>query len=130
MYFGQLETQSNRADWEEVFTLVDEETGDLIDITGCRITMTVRKLNRNPNAALHQGYYGHIDPGMIIMQGSTDTGEITILELGTFQWLFTQERMNQFGQGEYDIGVRIMQNGTTVQLIICTVNIVEGIDDQ
>ncbi|MBO0718176.1 MAG: hypothetical protein J2P55_12670 [Rhizobiales bacterium] len=131
MYLGQLETQSNRADWEEVFTLVDEASGDPIDISLCRITMTVKKFDRNPNYRGDQygyGYGNYAEAAALI--GSTDTGEITIIDVGTFQWSFPADRMPALHQGEYQIGVRIMQDTRTVQLIVCSVNIIEGIDTQ
>jgi hypothetical protein len=133
MYLGQLETQSNRADWDEVFVLTDEETGDAVDISLCRITMTVRKMERNPNYHGDQygyGYGGSISPQGGALTGSTDTGEITIIDVGTFQWLFPADRMGVLHQGDYQIGVRIMQDTRTVQLIVCSVNIIEGIDMQ
>jgi hypothetical protein len=135
MYFGALETQSNKADWEEAFVLTDSDTGDTIDISLCRITMTVRKLTRNPGVNRNSsGYgasgYGAVDPGCIALTGSTDTGEITLPDVGTFQWLFPATTMFGLIEGEYEIGVRISQDTRIVQLIVCTVNIVEGIDMQ
>jgi hypothetical protein len=131
MYLGQLETQSNRADWDEVFVLTDEATGDVVDISLCRITMTVRKMDRNPN--YHGDPYGYgaaTYANTAALTGSTDTGEITIIDVGTFQWLFPADRMNVLHQGDYQIGVRIMQDTRTAQLIVCSVNIIEGIDMQ
>lgn len=130
MYLGQLETQSNRGDWEEVFVLTDEASGDAVDISLCRITMTVKKMERNPNYTGDQYGYGVAFTPGATLTGSTDTGEITIIDVGTFQWSFPADRMNCLHQGEYQIGVRIMQDTRTAQLIVCSVNIIEGIDTQ
>jgi len=130
MYYGHVSTASNRADWLEACVLTDDDTGELIDISQCRITMTVRHFERNPNQYRNDGYaYGPVAVGAVLT-GSTDTGEITLPDVGTFQWLFPETRMAGLRQGEYEIGVRISQDGRTVQLIVGTVNVVEGIDNQ
>jgi hypothetical protein len=133
MYTGNVSTTSNRADWQEAVALTDMDTGDLIDISLCRITMTVRRLSRNPNYS-GDGFYGYYDqnsPGVgAALTGSTDTGEITLVDVGTFQWLFPDSRMACLRQGEYEIGIRISQDTRTMQLIVGTVNVVEGIDTQ
>ena len=127
MYFGALDPQSNKADWEEAFVLIDSDTGDTIDISLCRITLTMRKLLRNPGLS---GRGGFSYEGGAVLTGSTDTGEITLPDVGTFQWSFPWQTMMGLNEGEYQIGVRISQDTRTVQLIVCTVNIVEGIDQQ
>ena len=127
MYFGALDPQSNKADWEEAFVLTDSDTGDTIDISLCRVTMTVKKLTRNPGVGGREGFSFE---GGAVLTGSTDTGEITLPDVGTFQWLFPWQTMNGLVEGEYQIGVRISQDTRTVQLIVCTVKIVEGIDQQ
>jgi hypothetical protein len=135
MYYGHVSTASNRADWQEAVVLTDQDTGDLIDISLCRITMTVVRMSRNPNA--YGGGYGASGYGGssygydgVALTGSTDTGEITLPDVGTFQWLFAASRMSCLHQGEYQIGVRISQDSRTMQLIVGTVNVFEGIDMQ
>jgi hypothetical protein len=129
MYFGHVSTASNRADWQEAVVLSDQDTGDLIDISLCRITLTVVKMPRNPNVYNRDGYYGYDHDG-VALTGSTDTGEITLPDVGTFQWLFPADRMTCLRQGEYQIGVRISQDDRTMQLIVGTVNVIEGFDTQ
>jgi hypothetical protein len=128
MYYGHVSTASNRADWQEAVVLTDQDTGDLIDISLCRVTMTVVKMQRNPNA-YRDGYYGYDCDG-VALTGSTDTGEITLPDVGTFEWLFDADRMSGLRGGEYQIGVRISQDDRTMQLIVGTVNVIEGIDQQ
>ena len=131
MYFGHVSTVSNREDWQEACVLTDEDTGDLIDISLCRVTMTIKKLSRNPNVSGDQYGYGvYYTDNAPLLTGSTDTGEITLVDVGTFQWLFPASRMSALLQGEYQVGVRISQDDRTVQLIIGTVNVDEGIDTQ
>ena len=136
MYYGQLDTASNRADWQEAVVLVDEDTGDLIDISLCRITLTVRTLRARPNPTIGNniaggyGGYGYEPWGAIALTGSTDTGEITLVDVGTFMWTFTADQMATLPAGAYEIGVRISQDSRTVQLIVGQVNVIEGIDMQ
>src|SRR5262245_29567030 len=101
MYSGSLAPTSNREDWQEAITLTDEDSGDLIDISGCTITMTVRDLKNK----------------CVVLTGSTTNGEITLPEDGTFLWDFPAEAMGALCQAEYEVGVRITQDDRTAQLI-------------
>ena len=136
MYFGNLDTVSNRADWQEAVVLTDEETGDLIDISLCRVTLTLRTLRARPNAnasipsSYGYGYGGGTDAGIVMLTGSTDTGEVTLPDVGTFMWTFPADRMWCLPAGPYELGVRIAQDDRTAQLIVGQINVVEGIDTQ
>jgi hypothetical protein len=134
MYNGQLPATSNRADWEQSFTLVDEVSGEPIDISGCRITISVIYRPRNPNySSVSSYYYDAVSQqvGGIVLTGSTDTGEITLPgDIGTFTWLFPVSRMMGLPNGEYQIGLRLGQNGSTTQLMIGTIPVYEGFDMQ
>ena len=126
-YYGNVSTPSNRADWIETCKVIDTDTGDPIDLSTCIISMTVLKKVRNPNFYA-DGFYGRVYPNSIILTGSTVTGEITVVDLGTFQWNFPAGRMSGLPQGEYEVGVRFSQGGQIMQLIIGTINVREGID--
>lgn len=134
-YTGHVSSTSNREDWQEVIVLTDEETGDLIDISLCRVTLTLVRWKRNPNNML-DGYYGlpmvgyGYDSTGVMLTGSTDTGEITLPDVGTFMWMFPASRMSGLPGGEYQIGIRISQDSRTMQLIVGTVIVDEGIDQQ
>jgi len=130
MYNGNISTVSNRADWQEAVVLTDEDSGDLIDISLCRITMTLTTGRRNPNLYPQSAFYDYPINEPAVLTGSTDTGEITKPDVGTFQWLFPFSRMSTLRQGEYIVGVRISQDTRTVQLIVGTVTVIEGIDTQ
>ena len=136
MYFGNLDTVSNRADWQEAVVLTDEETGDLIDISLCRVTLTLRTLRARPNASatVPMGTYGYGfgmgEAGVVMLTGSTDTGEITLPDVGTFMWTFPAASMSNLPAGAYELGVRISQDTRTAQLIVGQINVVEGIDTQ
>jgi hypothetical protein len=131
-YYGNISTPSNRADWIDTVQVLDDDTGEPIDLSTCSITMTVTNRRRNPNAYRYGmgGYYGPLYLDLIILTGSTASGEITVVDLGTFQWHFTAGQMNNMPQGEYIIGVRITQDDQSIQVMIGTVIVMEGIDMQ
>jgi len=127
MYVGSLPAVSNREDWQQAITLVDGDTGELIDISLCSVTMTVRPFQKAAN--IRSDGYGSptVAP---VLTGSTASGEITLPETGTFLWNFDDTRMAGLCQGQYEIGGRIKQDDRTAQLIIATVDVFEGIDQQ
>ena len=131
-YYGYLSTPSNRADWIDVCLVTDEDTGDPIDLSTTIITMTVTNRRRNPNSDYGPGYF--YDPPVyldaISLKGSTETGEIVVVDLGTFQWTFPAMRMNGLPQGEYVIGIRLNQGGQIAQAAIGVITVMEGIDMQ
>jgi hypothetical protein len=131
-YYGYLSTPSNRADWIDTCLVIDDDTGDPIDLSTTTITMTVTNRRRNPNAYYGQGYF--YDPPVyldaISLKGSTETGEIIVVDLGTFQWTFPAMRMNGLPQGEYVIGIRLNQGGQIAQAAIGVITVMEGIDMQ
>ena len=129
MYYGHVSTASNRADWQEACVLTDQDTGELIDISGCRVMLTLAVPNRNMSSGYYTNYSDYPNASAVL-KGSTDSGEITLPDMGTFEWTFTAVQMAGLVQGEYVIGVRISQDDRTVQLIVGTVNVVEGIDNQ
>jgi hypothetical protein len=114
MYLGSLPSVSNRETWQQAITLVDADTGELIDISLCSVTMTVRDFKNKQT----------------VLTGSTDSGEITLPEDGTFAWSFTPTQMGALCQAQYEVGVRIAQDDRVAQLIIGTVEVLEGIDRQ
>lgn len=113
MYTGYFATASNRADWMEAVLLVDSDSGDVIDISGCRVTMTVRD-----------------ERGCARLTASTDDGSIILPDTGTFQWDFDATAMSGLWAGAYQVGVRLSQDDRTVQLIIGNINVMEGLDTQ
>ncbi|MBR0741155.1 hypothetical protein JQ581_29910 [Bradyrhizobium liaoningense] len=113
MYTGYFATASNRADWTEAVVLTDAESGEVIDIADCRVTLTVAD-----------------DGGCVRLRASTDDGSITLPDVGTFQWDFDATQMSGLCPGAYRVGVRISRDDRTVQLVIGNINVMEGIDQQ
>jgi hypothetical protein len=114
MYTGALPATSNREDWRAAYELIDPATGATVDIQLCAITMTVRDFkSKCPK-----------------FNASTDGGEITIAVDNTFQWLIPADTMAGLCQGQYEVGLRISQSGRVAQIMISTLQVLEGIDQQ
>lgn len=114
MYTGALPTTSNREDWRAAYELIDPATGATVDIQPCTITMTVRDFKTKGTK----------------FTASTDSGEISIATDNTFQWLIPAETMGGLCQGQYEVGLRISQSGRVAQIMISTIQVLEGIDQQ
>lgn len=114
MYTGALPTTSNREDWRAAFKLVDPATRQTVDIQPCTITMTVREFKSKVQK----------------FRASTDSGEITIGTDNVFQWLIPAQTMGGLCQGQYEVGLRISQDDRVAQIMISTINVLEGIDQQ
>lgn len=113
MYTGYFAETSNRGDWSEAIQLIDVNSGDVIDITGCTVQLAVR----------------HLQTKQQVLWGSTDDGIITLPEMGVFLWTFPEKTMNALCPAAYEVGVRISRDDRTVQLVIGNVNVSEGIVD-
>lgn len=109
MYTGSLPTISNRADWKFELELTDNDTGEVIDTTGCTMNIVVRD-----------------GKGAIKLQGDT-TDKINTLATGVIQIWFTEDDVDGICAGQYDAGLTITGNGETVQLFIGTVPVVDGV---
>lgn len=114
MYIGSFKPTSNRETWSEVITLTDSVTGELIDISGCVITMAVRDGDCNAerlSAVLGNG-----------IEFVSDTA---------FQFKFPVSQMTGLAPKTYDVGITIATAGdeedTTSQLFAGSVPVYDGI---
>src|SRR5262245_53123999 len=113
MFLGTLSPVSNRADWIDCVQLLDEEDpSEPIDISDASaITLEVRA------------------PGTrsIVLTASLGSG-ITHIETGVFEIAFTVDQMKTLPAGDYEIGATIVKDGVTVQLIIGTLPVMDGVN--
>ena len=109
MYRGQVTEASNREDVELFYQLVDEDTGDVIDLTTstieCRVT--------------DQG-------GCQRLSASLNNG-ITLVEDMTMRIFIPRSDMTSLCAGTYPIGVTIKNDDVTKSLIAGTLAVVDGI---
>ena len=117
MYTGALPAVSNRETWTFTVYLTDFDTDAAIDLTGAAIDIAMReKESKSP-----------------ILTGSTSDGRVTIAAPetgGSFVVAVAAADMAAIGAGMYDVGARVtIASGTTFQLLVCTLPVVDGIVD-
>lgn len=111
MYQGNLGTVSNRADWADDAVLVDDATGDPIDLTGASIALYVTAQN-TPDAA--------------IITASTANGMITITGAGAFGWTVPDEMMAPLCAGTYSVFIRVTRGDAVDQLAAGDLSVIHG----
>lgn len=121
MFAGSLGTISTAADWRDAISLADQETGDPLDLTGCSITFNVRESETYPD---DYGWRGPPNSTNAVLSGSTSGGQITITDLGVFQWAFPAPL--NLCPGEHDVGIVISRSGETIQLFLGTIIVERG----
>lgn len=109
--FGQA---SNRADWApEAVQLIDDETGEPIDLAGAAITIMVRDENGS------QRLRGTLDDYVDLIE---QDGASTIV-----QWTFPASAMHGLCTGTYRVGMIAERDGETEQVILGSLPVVEGV---
>ncbi|HEX2653568.1 MAG TPA: hypothetical protein VHN11_07955 [Xanthobacteraceae bacterium] len=115
MHFsGILDPVSNREDWVQLIEVMDEDTGESIDISGASIVVEVR------------------DPisDRIVISATTANGAIGIIDTGAFQISIGKSLLRCLPAKNYEIGATITINDETRQLILGTLPIADGIVTQ
>lgn len=113
MYVGTLPAVSNRADWIDCVELRDTEEAspdDLIDLTGCTIILAL------------------LDEDMVQRgTASTDDGNVNIVDTGVFEFTFPRSTMTTLVAGIHQLGCTIERDDETVQILIGSYNVVNGL---
>lgn len=112
MFIGALNPASNKATWSVLYQLVDAETDEPIDLSGVsEITIQVRdQRSCSP-----------------LLTGKLSSGEVVLVDTGVFRWTFSASQMSTLCANTYDVGCTIEQDGETVQILIGTLPIIDGI---
>lgn len=112
MFTGALNPASNKATWSVLYQFVDSETDEAIDLSNAdEITVQVRdQKSCSP-----------------VLSGSLSGGQVALVETGVFQWTFSASQMNALCAKTYDVGCTIEQDGQTVQILIGTLPVLDGI---
>lgn len=112
MFLGTLSPISNRTMWSENYELTDADDGDLIDLSAVdEITLHVR----DPQTQAK------------VLSGTLTGGEVIIVDTGVFQWSFTADQVRGLCPKTYEVGCIIEQDGQSVQLLIGTLAVLDGI---
>ena len=110
MYVGQLGAFTNREDWQfPVMDLVDDDTGDAIDLTAATISF---------------GIYD--SDGCLITSGETGDTTISLTSDTTFQILIPRTSVTNLCAGTYRMGITVENASQTTSLFTGTVSVTEG----
>lgn len=117
MFTGRLAPVSNRQTWIEQISIVDDDTGEGIDLTGHTLTVQVRQ------------------PGTstVLLTATIANGAIALIEdeseiNSVFQFTFTESQMDDLCAGIYEVGITdLADTGETTQLMIATVQVLDGV---
>jgi hypothetical protein len=113
MLTGSLPAVSNREDWSLGITVRDD-TGALLDITGCVLSFAFEGLQSN----------------VPILEGTSANGHIAIVNGPGGQALvnFSAEELSQLSPDTYEVGIRItLTTGERKQLFKGNVPVVNGV---
>lgn len=110
MIEGSFRPVSNKADWVQSIEVKDDDTGDLIDLSGITIIIEVR------------------DPrSQEVVLTTSGNGTVVVLDLGVMQFTFLASQVRRICKGAYEIGGIFKRGSDTAQIIIGRVPIVDGI---
>jgi hypothetical protein len=115
MQIDTLPPVSNRETWLGDYTLIDQDTGETIDLDGAdEITITVR------------------DPQTLtaMLTGTLSGGEIAVVgdsTDGVFEWRFERSQMAALQAKTYEVGLVIEADDDEIQLLIGRLPVLDGI---
>ena len=115
MFTGTLDETSNAEDWIETLDLIDDSTGDPVDLTGASANLAVRAAGS----------------ALPVLTGTLTDGHLIVMGLatqGVLRIRFTKTAMLPLVANEYDVGLTItFADGTTEQIIRAQLPVVDGI---
>lgn len=114
MLTGTLPQVSNQEDFTLTDTIYDDATGDLVNLSGASIVFEVRDPNYRRT----------------VLSATTGNGKAAVVDTGVYQVAFSRSEMQALHPGTYDVGCVITLNGTTAQLLIGTVQVLDGVVTQ
>lgn len=128
MYMVNFPEVSNAADWIGTVQLNDEDTGDLIDLTGWTITlMVVPQTTRGSGTGGQSGWPNiNYQTNTAVLTASTTNGKITVPSTGIIQWTFRASELETIPAGFYEVGLRMVNSPDTTQIILGNLPIVNG----
>jgi hypothetical protein len=114
MFEGTLAPVSNQEDWKLTVEIVDDDTGEDIDLTGASIVFEVRDPRNRAT----------------VLSATTNNSKVTLLDDGTFQVFFARAEMQMLRAQTYEVGCIVSVNGETKQFILSTIPILDGVVTQ
>lgn len=118
--FGQI---SNAADWVDSWQVLGPD-GVAEDIYGAGWEVAIRLAPVPPGSRFAD--YG-FPVGDAVLTGSTTTGEVTVNDADALQWRFPAAAMRGLSPGRYAVGITATKESETVQLVLGSVQIMQGL---
>ena len=100
---------STRADWIGFYEISDD--GELITVEPDAATVEVK-----PNSSC-----------TALLTATKANGKVTFPSTSTLQWHFTRDEMAGLRPGTYEVGITVMMDGVTYQLMVGTVPVRDGV---
>jgi len=125
MIEGALPAISGSATLDLTVQVRDEENNELIDLAGMVINFVMAPFGSWPT--LWDEPASFLQPELI---ASTETGEITVIDMGTFQVLVASSVIRSMNAGNYDAGCTVRDptdDDYVAQILIGTINVIPGI---
>ena|ERR1017187_5874913 len=119
---------TNRESWSPQFTLYDDETGDLLDLTNLTFQLEVRNLRRRDYDASGYGPsygYGTADYQTPILTASLGNG-ITVTGPGTFEVFFSETQMSTLSPDTYSVACTVNDGTNVRQLFLGRLPVLDG----
>jgi hypothetical protein len=133
MFRGAFPAISNRQSFIDAVELYDDEDGTLVDLTGCIIQVEIRPagLSWPSDSYWSAGWgWGYGLFGSTRLLASTADGSIIIPDVGTFIFTFTPAQIASLCPGLYELAANISRDDETVQLILGTMPVLDGVVPQ
>jgi hypothetical protein len=116
MISGGITPVSNRETFTLQIELYDEEAEELIDVSD--VTEVVIEITPRPVSSFTR---------TSSLSARLSASEITQPELGIFECIFSSTQMKTLCAGTHDIGGTLTKDGETVQFMIGTLPVLDGI---
>lgn len=125
MISGSLPPVSNREDLKLQFELYDEDTNELINVSSVT-EVVVEVVSRGENTS--RDYGPSSQTGNTVLTAKLSKGTVTQPELGIFECTFTASQMSSgLCAGTYDIGGTLTKDSQTVQFLLGTLPVLNGV---
>lgn len=125
--FPPITNRQSLIDRVEVYSDYDNT---LFDLTGATIVVSIgRDLGWLPAWGWGGDYYYDDWPGFgtSAQTASTDDGTVVIAQTGIFVFTFTRDQIATLCPGQYVLGLTMSRDGVTVQILLATFSVLDGV---
>lgn len=126
MYHVTFDAQPNSADWSAGWQVLgDDGVAEDIYSDGWTVTIRLSRLPQGIRSALDYGFdYGF---SSYQLSGDTDDGTITVNGDDALIWSFPATSMRALCAGSYAVGLIATKDDQTVQLLLGTLPVIQGL---